>query len=106
MARPQRYRVALFMSFQSEDLAAAVLAAITESSEDAIITFDLDGVVQTWHRAAQRLYGFSADEIVGRSASVLLPPDRSDELSTMLARIEQGERIDQYETVRRVKDGG
>jgi two-component system sensor kinase FixL len=95
----------LEMTFQPEDQAAAVLAAIAQSSEDAIVTLDLDGVVRTWHPAAQRLYGFSADEIVGRSASILLPPDRSDELSTLLARVGQGERIDQHETVRRAKDG-
>ena len=81
------------------------LAAIVESSDDAIIGKDLDGIVLTWNRGAERLYGYSADEVRGHSIGVLIPDDRPDELRSVLERIRSGQRVDHHETVRRTKDG-
>jgi two-component system CheB/CheR fusion protein len=81
------------------------LAAIIESSDDAIISKDLNGIVTSWNASAQRLFGYTPKEIVGKSILTLIPPDRQHEEPGILARIRRGERIDHYETVRRRKDG-
>lgn len=85
--------------------AQARLAAIVNSSDDAIISKNLDGVIQSWNHAAERLFGYSADEAVGRSITMLIPEDRLDEERDILRRIRNGEPIQHYETVRRHKDG-
>ena len=85
--------------------AMARLAAIVEFSSDAIISSTLDGIVVTWNRAAERLYGYTAEEVKGRSMSILLPEDRSEELVAVLARIERGEIVDAVESVWKRKDG-
>ncbi|TWC78360.1 PAS domain S-box-containing protein [Rhizobium sp. SJZ105] len=85
--------------------AAAFLAAIVESSDDAIISKSLQGIITTWNLSAQRLFGYSADEAVGRPITILIPEDRLDEEPAILARINAGERVDHFETVRRRKDG-
>jgi PAS domain S-box-containing protein len=81
------------------------LAAIVESSEDAIISKDLNGVITSWNRGAQRLFGYTAEEAIGKSVTILIPPDRLHEEPHILGRIRKGERIEHYETVRRSKDG-
>jgi PAS domain S-box-containing protein len=81
------------------------LAAIVDSSDDAIIGKTLDGTITSWNRGAQRIYGYTADEVVGRPISILIPQDRPDELPTILARLSRGERIDHYLTKRVRKDG-
>jgi len=81
------------------------LAAIVESSDDAIVSKDLDGIISSWNGAAERLFGYRADEVVGKSVTVLIPADSRDEEPGILARIRHGERIEHYETVRRRKDG-
>jgi two-component system, chemotaxis family, CheB/CheR fusion protein len=81
------------------------LAAIIESSDDAIVSKDLNGIITSWNAGAQQLFGYSADEIVGKSILTLIPPERQHEEPGILARIRRGERIDHYETVRRKKDG-
>ena len=81
------------------------LASIVESSDDAIISKDLDGVITTWNRGAQSIFGYTADEAVGRPVTMLMPPERVDEEPGILARVRRGERIEHYETVRRRKDG-
>jgi PAS domain S-box-containing protein len=83
----------------------AQLAAIVESSNDAIIGKTLDGMIVNWNRGAEDLYGYSAEEVTGRSVAILVPPDRADELSEILERLKQGERIERFETVRVRKDG-
>jgi PAS domain S-box-containing protein len=83
----------------------ALLAAIVESSDDAIASKDLDGIVTSWNRAAERLFGYAAEEMVGRPIAVLAAPGREDEMPAILARIRRGERVDHLETVRRRKDG-
>jgi PAS domain S-box-containing protein len=82
------------------------LAAIVEFSNDAIISKNLDGVITSWNQGAERLFGYTADEIVGKPVAVLIPPDRQHEEPAILERLRRGERIDHYETVRRHKDGG
>ena len=82
-----------------------LLAAIVDSSDDAIFGKTLDGVITSWNKAAERVYGYRAGEIIGRSVSLLMPPDRPDEMAEILGRIRIGERVGHYETTRRRKDG-
>jgi PAS domain S-box-containing protein len=84
---------------------AVRLAAIVDSSADAIVSKDLNGIVQTWNRAAERLFGYTADEIVGRSITLIIPPERRAEEDTMLTRIRAGLSVEHFETVRQRKDG-
>jgi PAS domain S-box-containing protein len=81
------------------------LVAIVESSDDAIISKNLDGIIQTWNAGAERLFGYGAEEAVGQPVTILIPPDRQDEEPGILARLRRGERILHYETVRRHKKG-
>ncbi len=85
--------------------AALHLAALVESSDDAIISKNLDGTVLTWNRAAERMFGFTADEMVGRSIRILIPADRQQEEDYVLGSISAGQKIDHYETVRQHKNG-
>jgi PAS domain S-box-containing protein len=84
---------------------AQQLASIVESSDDAIVSKNLDGIILTWNRGAERIFGYTAHEVIGRPVTILMPPDRVNEEPGILARIRGGERIDHYETVRRHKDG-
>jgi PAS domain S-box-containing protein len=86
--------------------AAALLAAIVASSDDAICSKTLDGVITSWNRAAERLFGYTAAEAVGRHVTILAAPGREEEMPRILALIRKGEKIDHYDTVRRRKDGG
>lgn len=81
------------------------LAAIVEGSDDAIIRKNLDGIIETWNAGAERIFGYSADEAIGKPVTILMPPDRVNEEPGILARLRQGERVDHYETVRQRKDG-
>jgi PAS domain S-box-containing protein len=85
--------------------AAALLAAIVDSSDDAIVSKDLNGIITSWNKSAERLFGYSAEEIIGKSVMILIPPDRQDEEPKILARLRRGERVDHFETIRRRKDG-
>ncbi|HEV2281343.1 MAG TPA: PAS domain S-box protein [bacterium] len=90
---------------QETGFAQSHLAAVVESTDDAIYSMTLDGVILSWNRAAEEMYGYLAAEAVGASATLLLPPDASDEASEILARLRRGEHITHYETVRQRKDG-
>lgn len=81
------------------------LAAIVESSEAAIIGKDLDGTITSWNSAAEQIYGYTAEEVIGRPVSILAAPEIQDEMPNILARIRRGERVEHYETLRRRKDG-
>ena len=81
------------------------LAEIVESSDDAIISTDLATIISTWNKGAERLYGYPAEEIIGKPIRVLVPPDRVEEEAAILARIRRGERIEARDTVRKRKDG-
>ena len=89
-------------SFQT---AAYHLAALVESSDDAIIGRDLNGIIMSWNGAAERMFGFSADEAIGRPLTILAVPGREEEIPEILERIRKGESVKQFETVRRRKDG-
>lgn len=90
---------------KSDEKAARRLAAIIESSEDAIIAKDLNGIITDWNESATRLFGYAADEAIGHSVTMLIPPERQDEEPNILAKIRRGERIEHYETIRQRKDG-
>jgi two-component system, chemotaxis family, CheB/CheR fusion protein len=81
------------------------LALIVESSQDAIISKDLDGVITSWNSGAERLFGYTTDEAIGKSVTILIPSDRLHEETSILDRIRRGVRVERYETIRRRKDG-
>jgi PAS domain S-box-containing protein len=81
------------------------LAAIIESSDDAIVSKTLQGIIRTWNLGAERMFGYTAEEVVGRSVTMLFPPDRINEEDLILGRIQRGDRVDHFETVRLRKDG-
>ena len=81
------------------------LAAIVEYSDDAIIGKTLEGVITTWNRGAERIFGYSAEEVIGKPITLLIPPDQIDEEPAILQKLRRGEPIDHYETVRIRKDG-
>jgi PAS domain S-box-containing protein len=85
--------------------AAQRLVAVVDSSQDAIVSKDLNGVVTTWNRGAEQLFGYTADEMIGKPITTLIPPDRHNEEVSILERIRRGECVDHYETVRQHKDG-
>ena len=82
-----------------------LLASIVECSDDAIVSKDLNGIISSWNPGAERLFGYTADEVVGKSITQLFPPGLIDEEWAILSRIRAGDRIEHYETVRRRKDG-
>jgi len=91
--------------FRPDAEASRILSAILDSSDDAIISKDLDGVILSWNRGAERLYGYTAAEVVGRPIAVLIPEGQADELASILSRLKAGERVEPCETVRRARDG-
>ena len=90
---------------QHAEEARAMLAAIVESSSDAIISKNLDGTITSWNGGAERLFGYRGEEMIGQSVLRLIPPQRHEEETANLARLRRGERIDHYETVRAARDG-
>ena len=87
------------------DQAAQYLAAIVDSSDDAILSVDLGGTITSWNKGAERLLQYTPAEVVGRSIMMLIPQERGEDEPAIIKRISRGERIDQYETIRRRKDG-
>jgi PAS domain S-box-containing protein len=85
--------------------AALLLSAIIDSSDDAIISKDLNGIVTSWNKSAERLFGYTAAEMVGQPITILIPIDRQDEEPRILSRLRRGERVDHFQTVRKRKDG-
>jgi PAS domain S-box-containing protein len=83
----------------------ARLAAIVESSEDAIVSKSLDGIIQSWNAGAQRIFGWTAEEAIGKPILLIIPPERHDEERQILARLQRGERVEHFDTVRVTKDG-
>ncbi len=83
----------------------ALLAAIVDSSDDAIVSKTLDGIITTWNKSAERVFGYSAEEAIGKHITLIIPRDRWDEEADLIARLRRGERVDHFQTVRRRKDG-
>jgi PAS domain S-box-containing protein len=94
-----------FTERKRNEEAAQHYAAIVESSDDAIISKDINGVIMSWNSGAQRLFGYTSQEAVGKPVTILIPPSRHDEEPRILERIRRGERTEHYETVRQRKDG-
>ena len=85
--------------------ATRLLAAIVESSHDAIVSKSLNGVITSWNKGAERLFGYAAEEAVGQNITLIIPPERRDEERTIVEQLTRGERVDHFETVRMRKDG-
>src|SRR5215475_15107657 len=89
---------------EPEAVSRARLAAIVESSDDVIVSKTLDGIITSWNPAAERTFGWTAEEAIGRHITLIIPDDRRAEENGVLARIRQGERVDHFETARITKD--
>ena len=87
------------------EAAHGLLAAVVESSQDAIVTKTLDGIITSWNAGAERLFGYTAAEAVGRSITLIIPPERLDEETQILAKLRRGERVEHFDTVRLSKHG-
>ncbi|MBV9873165.1 MAG: PAS domain S-box protein [Verrucomicrobia bacterium] len=90
---------------QQSDLLSRRLAAIVDSSDDAIVGKNLDSIITSWNQGAERIFGYSAEEMIGKSIRRIIPADRQDEEDEILARLRRGERYDHFETIRLTKDG-
>lgn len=90
---------------QAADVTTARLVALVDSSDDAIVAKTLDGVIQSWNHGAEKLFGYAANEVIGKPITILIPPDRLAEEETILSRIRRGERTSHYATIRKRKDG-
>jgi PAS domain S-box-containing protein len=99
-----QFASAAYQSVTSFDVSKQ-LAAIVESSDDAIVSKNLDGVISSWNRSAERLFGYTAEEAIGQNITLIIPPDRRDEEVGILEKLRRGERVDHFETVRMHKDG-
>ncbi|HYY58152.1 MAG TPA: PAS domain S-box protein, partial [Pyrinomonadaceae bacterium] len=93
------------VELQDGEIAPFWLKAIIESADDAIITKTLDGIITSWNRGAERIFGYTAHEVIGKPVTILIPKDHQDEEPAILARLRAGQRIEHYETVRVRKDG-
>ncbi len=96
----------LFSQVSERDVETSrLLASIVECSDDAIISKDLNGIITSWNKSAERIFGYTAEEAIGKPIAILAPPDRFDDMPGILDQIKQGRRVDHYQTVRRTKDG-
>jgi PAS domain S-box-containing protein len=107
-----RFRVVEHKLHRQIDIASGLsgesrlLVSIVESSDDIIISKNLDGIITSWNRSAERLFGYAAEEVIGKPITIIIPLERRDEEDMILGHIRRGERVDHYETVRQRKDGG
>src|SRR3984957_5743470 len=90
---------------ESDDRTSALLAAIVDSSDDAIVSKTLEGIVTSWNRGAEKIFGYSAAEAIGQHITFIIPVERHPEENDVLARIRRGEKLEHFETVRQAKDG-
>lgn len=103
--RAERNSVLDQTNLKSPELAPYWLAALIESADDAIISKTLQGIITSWNQGAERIFGYTADEVIGQPITIIIPPDHLDEEPKILARLRAGERIEHFETVRMRKDG-
>ena len=89
----------------SPELAPYWLSALIESADDAVISKTLDGIITSWNKGAERIFGYTAEEVIGKPITIVIPPDHLDEEPAILARLRAGDRIEHYETIRMHKDG-
>jgi PAS domain S-box-containing protein len=101
ITEPKRIEVAL----RENEERLRWLASVVDSSDDAIVSKNLDGVIRSWNKGAERVFGYAAEEAIGKPITIVIPIDRHDEERTILTRIRQGERTDNFETIRQRKDG-
>ncbi|HXD22174.1 MAG TPA: PAS domain S-box protein, partial [Gemmatimonadaceae bacterium] len=99
------YQIGHYIERRRSDEMRDRLAAIVDSSDDAIISKTLDGVITSWNRGAERMFGYNADEAVGQKVTLIIPKERHGEEDDVLSRIRRGIKVDHYETVRQAKDG-
>ncbi len=90
---------------QVTDAVAALLSAIVDSSHDAIVSKTLEGVITSWNRGAEEIFGYTAEEAVGKHITLIIPPERLAEEDYVLGKIRRGEKVDHFETIRVAKDG-
>ena len=90
---------------ETPDHTVSLLAAIVESSDDAIVSKDLKGIVRSWNRGAERIFGYTAEEMIGQSIRKIIPTDRQHEEDRVLSSVIAGQRVDHFDTIRRTKDG-
>jgi PAS domain S-box-containing protein len=95
----------LYENARAAEISNAELAAIVQSSDDAIVSKDLDGIVRSWNAGAERMFGHTAAEMIGKPITTIIPSDRPEEEGAILARLRRGERVDHFETIRVRKDG-
>ena len=88
-----------------DDITARHLAKVVESSDDAIVSKDLNSIIMSWNPAAERMFGYTAAEAIGKSIRMIIPDDLQGEEDVVMAKIRAGEKVDHYETTRRRKDG-
>jgi PAS domain S-box-containing protein len=100
-----RFRQQATEALRRAERNASLLASIVESSDDAIVSKNLDGIIISWNQGAERLFGYTAAEVIGKSINILIPPERFEEEPRILARLRRGERVDHFETIRVHKDG-
>jgi PAS domain S-box-containing protein len=105
MRESTRARQTADVALRQAEVTRLVLAAIVESSDDAIVGKTLEGVITSWNQAAERIFGYTAAEIVGKPISTLMPPDHLEDMNRILERIRRGERVGHFETQRVTKDG-
>ena len=86
-----------------DDITARHLAKVVESSDDAIVSKDLNSIITSWNPAAERMFGYTADEAIGQSIRMLIPDDLQGEEDVVMAKIRAGEKVDHYETIRRAR---
>jgi PAS domain S-box-containing protein len=100
-----RFRHEATEALRRAERTASLLASIVESSDDAIVSKNLEGIIMSWNQGAERLFGYTAAEVIGKSINILIPPDRIEEEPRILAQLRRGERVDHFETIRVHKDG-
>ncbi|WP_323958347.1 PAS domain-containing protein [Bradyrhizobium diazoefficiens] len=101
----QREALVSELALDRAERLANLLASIVESSDDVIVSKNLDGIITSWNKGAERIFGYSAAEAIGQPITLVIPEDRQSEEREILTRIRRGERLDHFETVRRRRDG-